>query len=144
MTMPTLYVAGPMTGIKDYNYPHFREVGDALRDCGYTVLNPVEVDAMHLAERSMVDSSFRHVCADCDEGRKHEWHWYMRRTLKMMLEADGVALLRGWERSRGAKVEVEVAKALGMPHHAWQNWVLRVREQDTEKPGRRRKKEKDA
>lgn len=128
MTMPTLYVAGPMTGIPNFNYPHFREVGDSLRECGFTVLNPVDVDAMHEAERNMVDASLRHVCADCDNGIKHEWHWYMRRTLKMMLEADGVALLRGWERSRGAKLEVEVAKGLGLPHLPWQSWVLRARE----------------
>lgn len=139
MILPTLYVAGPMTGKPQMNYPHFHEVGDALRDCGYGVLNPVDVDAMHLSERKKL--MLPTTCAECDAGGKHDWEWYMRRTLKMMLDADGIALLRGWEGSRGAKIEVAVAAKLGMSFRPWQSWVLDVRANDGDRPGTRRNKE---
>ena len=138
MTMlPTLYVAGPMTGKVDLNYPFFREVGQNLTDCGYRVLNPVDVDDLHAAEE--LDTLTK--CEVCYHNRKHEWDWYMRRTVKMLCDADGIALLRGWEQSRGAKIEVAFAQALNMPYRPWQNWVLDVRGDDPEKPGTRRKKE---
>lgn len=133
--MTTLYVAGPMTGILDFNYPEFNEVADNLRECGYTVLNPADVDAIHKRERQ---SGFaRHACNTCDDGLKHEWPWYMKRTLRMMLDADGIALLRGWSQSRGAKIEAFVGKAVGMDVMPWQNWVLRMKEGEAAPTGRK-------
>jgi hypothetical protein len=137
MMLPTLYVAGPMTGKPQFNYPHFMEVTETLTDCGYRVLNPAEVDNLHRAEEAERDVK----CAECYHGRKHEWDWYMRRTIKMLMDAQAIALLRGWEQSRGAKLEVALATQLGMPFRPWQSWVLDVRGDDDTKPGTRRKKE---
>jgi hypothetical protein len=36
------YVAGPMTGIKDFNYPAFNAVAEDLRAQGYEVENPAD------------------------------------------------------------------------------------------------------
>lgn len=33
--MTRLYVAGPMSGLPDHNYPAFREAATRLRDLGY-------------------------------------------------------------------------------------------------------------
>jgi hypothetical protein len=41
------------------------------------------------------------------------WANYMRLTIPQMLRCRGVALLDGWEESRGAKLEVQIALALG-------------------------------
>ena len=103
--MTTVYVAGPMTGLPEFNYPAFREAADRLRCLGHKVLNPVDAE-------------------DCNPtpGVPQAWEWYMRHALRMVLESDAVALLPGWEKSRGAKLEVAVAEALGMtvlPLDAW-------------------------
>jgi hypothetical protein len=39
-----VYLAGPMSGKEQFNYPAFREAASVLRDWGYEVTNPVEID----------------------------------------------------------------------------------------------------
>lgn len=38
--MTKIYIAGPMTGIPDYNRPAFNEYAAKLVEQGHTVLNP--------------------------------------------------------------------------------------------------------
>lgn len=138
MTVKVLYVAGPMTGYPEFNYPHFMDVEDKLLAQGFTVLNPARADEYH---KSLMPN-----CEDCIVGRKHTWEWYMRQTIAMMLRADGVALLRGWQQSRGAKVEHGLAVTLGMPIASWQTWVLKAYEArgELKRPdGRKNKKKVD-
>lgn len=91
-----VYIAGPMTGLPDHNYPAFNKAADDLRAIGFEPLNPVDVGAR---------------CApECD----HDWQWYMRRTLALLLTADRVALLPGWEDSRGARIERGLAYDLDL------------------------------
>lgn len=132
--LPTLYVAGPMTGIPDHNYPEFLTVSENLRGCGYIILNPADVDAIHKAELRKITVE---RCGDCEVGRAHTWQWYMRRTVKMLCDADGIALLRGWRGSRGAMAEVNLGRALGMEVMPWQNWALRAREGESAPKGKR-------
>lgn len=57
-----------------------------------------------------------------DPGRT--WLDYMRVSLVDLAAADGVVLLTGWEESRGARVEQQVAVALGLPcDEVWVWWV---------------------
>ena len=39
------------------------------------------------------------------------------------MTADAIALLPGWELSRGANLELHIADQLGMPVKAWQTWL---------------------
>lgn len=87
----TVFVSGPMTGIENFNYPAFNRAAEALRKLGYTVLNP--------AENPEQDS----------------WEGYMRHALIQLLQCDVVAQLPGWEDSRGARMEHDVADELGIP-----------------------------
>lgn len=88
-----IYLAGPMTGIADFNYPLFNSIAEQLRAKGYLVENPAENPAP-------ADNS---------------WDAYMRLSIRQMLICDMVALLPGWSSSRGAAIEHEVATQLGMP-----------------------------
>lgn len=105
--MTTLYVAGPMSGLPDFNYPAFRLAGQRLSRLGFEVLNPADIDAMH----------------NPDPSRPQTWDWYMRHALTMLLRADGVALLDGWESSKGASLEVTVAEALGLSARGLDYWM---------------------
>lgn len=107
--MTTLYVAGPMSGLPDFNYPTFNAAASMLRGLGYDVLNPVD------AEKD-----------NPTPGQQQPWDWYMRKALRMVLEADGLAMLPGSHHSRGARLERRVAEDLGLPCLPLEAWVERV------------------
>jgi hypothetical protein len=48
----------------------------------------------------------------------------MRRALRLMLRCDGVALLPGWRKSRGALIEVRLAEDVGMRLWSVEQWLL--------------------
>lgn len=97
-----IYIAGPMTGYPDFNYPAFHYAATVLRAKGFDVINPAE---LHGSE---------------DSGGDHTWEWYLRAALKALLDCDEIVLLPGWEASRGAVLEEHVANALGMPVSQWE------------------------
>ena len=101
--MTRLYVAGPMTGLPEYNYPAFHQAAERLDNHGYGVLNPAR------------------------RGVQPDWQWsdYLRHALRDVTRADGIALLGGWWRSRGARLEVHVATALDMPCEPLEWWLDR-------------------
>jgi nucleoside 2-deoxyribosyltransferase len=94
-----VYVAGPMTGLPEHNYPQFKRMATLLRERGFTVESP--------AERP--DAQIDH---DTDET---EWHEWMHSALRQVLLCDMLVLLPGWEKSRGACAEVVIAHMLKMP-----------------------------
>lgn len=87
------YLSGPMTGLPDNNYPEFNRVSASLRTHGMRVINPAE-----------------NTPPSCGT-----WAGWMRKALIQVAMADGVIVLPGWEKSRGAKLEVYVASQLGIP-----------------------------
>lgn len=107
--MTTLYVAGPMTGLPEYNYPAFDKATVDLAYAGYRVLNPVTTEKLNPTP-----------------GTPQPWEWYMRHALRMVLAADGIAVLPGWEGSRGARLEVYVARCLDMPWGTVADWLDRA------------------
>ena len=104
-----LYVAGPMTGLPDFNRPAFDDAARRLRAAGISVYNPADIsrDVEGLGDRI--------------ESRSREW--YLRRALLLLLECDGVALLPGWETSGGARLEQRVALGLGMRAESVEWWL---------------------
>lgn len=96
-----LYIAGPMTGLPEFNYPAFAHAEQRLQQAGFETLNPA---------RRPADPS---------------WTWvdYMRPALRDVTEADGLALLPGWQESRGAKLEVDVALALDLICWSLAEWL---------------------
>lgn len=47
-----------------------------------------------------------------DEGA--HWREHMRKDIQMLLECDYIYLLDGWEQSKGAKLEFDVASSCGL------------------------------
>lgn len=86
------YLAGPMTGIKDWNFPAFNQAAASLRASGYEVINPVEINS---------DTTMK-------------WEDCMRADIAQLVTCDQIALLPGWEKSKGASLEAHIASRLGM------------------------------
>jgi hypothetical protein len=92
--MTRVYLSGPMTGIPAFNFPAFHRAAASLHASGYEVVNPAEMDEADATPMT--------------------WEQYLRRDIRVLLDCEAIALLPGWENSRGAKLEAHVALALGM------------------------------
>ncbi len=90
----TVYLSGPMTGLADYNRAAFNMRAEAFKALGYTVLNPAEISVT--------------------QGTDKAYTFYLKRALRMMLEADVVYVFGNWKNSKGVFVELYVARMLGM------------------------------
>jgi hypothetical protein len=87
-----IYLSGPMTGLPDNNFPAFHAIAQALRDAGEDVVNPAEINP---------DASL-------------SWEECMRADIKALCDCDAIYLLPGWEKSKGAHLELHVAHRLGL------------------------------
>ena len=116
-----IYIAGPMTGYDQWNFPAFFEAEKQLLALGCQVINPAHNDGptLELALES----------AGVPERPNNSWAWYMRRDLPHVLEVDALCVLPGWQKSKGASLEVQVAEAIGLPIYVLQdgNLIPRVR-----------------
>lgn len=109
-----IYVAGPMRGIPEFNFPAFNAATAKLRAEGHDVFNPAEKDN----ERHGTDISKGNIAGDESIAAK-EHGFNLREALGIDLayicaEADAIALLPGWENSKGATAERAAAVALGL------------------------------
>ena len=109
-----VYLAGPMRGLPLFNFPAFHEAAKKLREKGHTVFSPAERDN----ERHGVDISAGNMTGDESLAAK-EHGFNLREALGIDLawicsEAEAIALLPGWRKSKGAKAEYATAKALGL------------------------------
>lgn len=98
---PRLYIAGPMAGLPEHNYPVFRAAAAGLRAHGYDVEDP---------------STNTNPTPD-------DYHGWLRAGLKQLIRCDGIALLPGWESSGGARLEVNVGATLGMRVAPLADWL---------------------
>lgn len=83
-----------MSGYFKYNYPAFDAEKLRLESLDFEVESPADMNM---------------------EGKEFSWADCMKEALKMMLSCDAISLLDGWENSKGAKIELEIAKKLSMP-----------------------------
>lgn len=87
------YLSGPMTGLPNYNYAAFNYIASILRRAELDIINPAE--------------NF--------EGRTDlPREDYMAQDIKHLMTCDAIILIHGWENSRGAKLELEIAQQLGL------------------------------
>jgi nucleoside 2-deoxyribosyltransferase len=94
MKVRTIYLSGPMTGIELFNHPAFDEAELRLNSQGHNVKSPHRVEL--------------------EDSETPNWENFMRKDLKMLCDCDTIALLPGWDKSRGATLELFIATQLGM------------------------------
>jgi hypothetical protein len=109
-----IYLAGPMSGIPNFNFPAFNTAAAALRAEGHEVFNPAQRD---IERHGGVDISADNHAGD--PALAANTHGFSLRealaddTAYICKEADAIALLPGWESSKGARAEHALAFALG-------------------------------
>ena len=97
-----LYLAGPMTGVPERNVPAFTAAAAELRAAGYDVFNPAElVSNLVFAPTGKTARELRQAL--------------LEDTTYICTEAEGLAMLPGWQDSKGAVAESALGLALGLP-----------------------------
>lgn len=93
----SVYISGPMTGYPDFNRGAFMAAELAIatnRGDAWPIINPARIDL----------------------GPDARWEDYMRHHLAVIArDVSAMVTLAGWHESRGARLEVDVAHALGIP-----------------------------
>ncbi len=108
----TYYLAGPMTGIPQFNFPAFMAATDQLRSDGYTIVSPAELDddedkgaALASTDGSMGSGTTTNKT----------WGDFLARDVKLIAdECGGIIFLPGWHKSRGARLEAYVGLLCGV------------------------------
>ena len=85
--MPKVYISGPMTGYPDLNFPAFNAKAKELRDRGYDVVNPVDINPDPSAD----------------------WYDCIVADILAMRDCTTIYMLDGWYMSAGANIERWVA-----------------------------------
>jgi hypothetical protein len=114
-----IYIAGPMSGVENFNFPLFFETEEKLKELGYEVINPAHNDGETLEEALAM--------AGTPDKPNNPWSYYMRRDLPNVLNVDALCVLPNWRRSKGALLEVHIAKALGLPIYVLKDGELTPR-----------------
>lgn len=103
-----VYLAGPMRGIPEYNFPAFIKAAAHLREHGIEVVSPAEMD---------LDAG---IDPNGPEGFDlAAYHEAMRRDYRALTECYAIAMLDGWWRSVGATAELRAAINMGLRRYAY-------------------------
>jgi hypothetical protein len=113
-----VYLAGPMSGIPAFNIPEFDKAARALRELGYEVVSPAEVDGETTRDTLLQSAHGSHDDLPPSDGG---WSAYLARDLRIIADEgiEAIVTLPGWERSRGARCEVAIAEALNIPRRSY-------------------------
>lgn len=98
----TYYLAGPMTGYPRFNFDAFDKAAADLRNLGYEIISPVEMDR---------------TCGfdpDTSKVTKEFLESAITRDIEAVRESDGIILLPGWEKSTGATAEFWLSRWVGI------------------------------
>lgn len=131
-----LYLAGPMRGHDNFNFPAFWDAARVLRERGHEIVSPAEIDVEegYCVVRCVADE---HPRMEFYSPHKVDWEAYgcvpsveftnsyladrdanlrrvFMRDFEEISKVDGIVFLPGWETSTGANAELAFAKALGL------------------------------
>ncbi len=106
MKPSSLYIAGPMAGVEDFNYPLFYEVEEKLNAIGIETINPAELDRLDKTVPTTTVTPLLRA-------------GFLKRDFHHLTTMEGIVLLEGWQDSTGANAELMVAQISGMSTWLW-------------------------
>ncbi len=115
MVRKKIYIAGAMRGIPHYNFPAFYEAERVLRAIGWWTINPARVDEEWGFNRLTPEDSITRQKRD----------YFIKRDIDLVMSADALCILPGWEKSKGVAVEIAVANYCNIPIYTF-NGALKV------------------
>lgn len=113
MKAERIYLAGPMRGLPDFNFPAFHQMAWKLRRIGWEVFNPAENDEKQYGAGVMKSATGDEAEVEKTVG------FNLRLALKQDLSwiadnATAIVLMPGWRKSKGAIAEFALARALNL------------------------------
>lgn len=102
----SIYIAGPMSGYPEFNFPAFFEAQKNFEDHGWTVFNPAAKDAETEVQQ---DASFATGDAKALMASGWDFKSVFMWDVDKVINCDAIFMLKGWEMSPGACAEHAVA-----------------------------------
>ena len=102
-----IYIAGPITIDPEHWQEHFADAEETLRKKFPTaeIVNPLTLEN----EPECVE-----IRQQLPEGSKELWNWMLKRDIRQLMTCTHIYLLRGWEQSTGARLELRTAVDVGI------------------------------
>lgn len=94
--MKKIYLSGKISGTNDYE-ERFDAAEKKLKEAGFEIFNPVKSGKW--LERYLAP-------------KVPTWIEYMKQAIKTMMNADYIYMLKGYKESKGARIELFIAKIL--------------------------------
>ena len=112
------YLAGPMSGIPQFNYPKFHRITKELRDAGFEIVSPAEQDTPEQQKHAMESNDGD---ASVFVGKTGlTWGDTLAKDVKLIADiVDGVIVMDGWENSKGARLEVFTCNGCKKPVYVY-------------------------
>ncbi len=110
----TIYIAGPMRGYPEYNFEAFHAADLYLQSLGWDTINPAQVDINNGFDPKTPQYTL--IGKDLED--------FIIRDIHLVLSADAVAILPGWEKSKGVAVEIAIAKYTNIPIYVYPGMAL--------------------
>lgn len=111
-----VYVAGPMRGLPEFNFPAFDWAATILRSHGHDVVNPAEHDRENGFNPAGMTGNEDLTEHGFDLRAALAWD------LDQITRCDAVFFLDGWQQSSGARAEYALAQALGLQIASDEYW----------------------
>lgn len=109
MRQKQIYIAGPMSGIPEFNFPAFFQAQDDFEAQGWKVWNPANKDTESAVQKDQSYASGNDqqlMASGWDFKDAYLWD------VEKVIYSDAIYMLPGWEKSAGARGEHAVAVSI--------------------------------
>lgn len=110
-----IYLAGPIRGVPQLNWPAFKAAAERLKADGHGVYSPLHQIVSLVGEEAVLANETGNEDQILKEARRSRRKAFEQNLSWICTVVGAVVVLPGWERSMGALAEVAVAEALGLP-----------------------------
>ena len=93
----SVYIAGPMSGIPEFNFPTFNDAAAYFREIGWEVFNPAEKDSESSLDAEAYKTGDAELAAETGFNFREAYLW----DIEAVLKSNAIYMLKGWRIPRG-------------------------------------------